>query len=57
MVNRNMIASILFVIVIAIDLYQIFGLGQYTWGDYIGVILIGTALVLTLKGALNPEKT
>ena len=55
MVNRNMIASILFVIVIAIDLYQIFGLGQYTWGDYIGVILIGTALVLTLKGELGSK--
>ena len=51
-----MIASILFVIVIAIDLYQIFGLGQYTWGNYLGVILIGTALMFTLKEALNPKK-
>ena len=51
--NRNMMASILFVVVIAIDLYQIFGLGQYTWGDYISVILIAAALVLTLKGTLN----
>jgi hypothetical protein len=53
--NRNMIASILFVVVIAIELYQIFGLGQYIWSDYLTLILIAAVLVLTLKGELGSK--
>ncbi len=55
--NSNIIASILFIIVIVLELYQIFVLGQYTWSDYLAVILIAAALAFTLKGALNPKKT
>ncbi len=55
-VNRNMIASILFIIVIVLELYQIFVLGQYTWSDYLAVILIAAALVFTVKGALSPKE-
>ncbi len=51
--NWNMMASILFIVVIAIELYQILGLGQYNWSDYLTVILAAAALVLTLKGTLN----
>ena len=53
--NWNIIASILFIVVIAIELYQIFGLGQYNWSDYLAVILIAAALVLTLKGELSSK--
>jgi hypothetical protein len=53
--NWNMVASILFIVVIAIELYQIFGLGQYTWSDYLTVILIAAALVLILKGELSSK--
>ena len=54
--NTNLIAAILSILVVIIGLYEIFGLGQYTWSNYLSVILFAVVFVLTIKEALNPKK-
>jgi hypothetical protein len=54
--NTNLIAAILSILVVLIGLYEIFGLGQYTWSNYLSVILFAIVFVLTIKEALNPKK-
>ena len=51
--NTNLIAAILSILVVAIGLYEIFGLGEYTWTNYMSVILFAVVFVLTIKEALN----
>lgn len=54
--NTNLIASILSILVVAIGLYEIFGLGEYTWTNYMSVILFAIVFILTTKEALNPKE-
>jgi len=53
--NLNLIAAILSIIVVAIGLYEIFGLGQHTWSDYLSVILFAIVFILEIRIVLNQK--
>jgi hypothetical protein len=54
--NSNLIAAILSVLVVIIGLYEIFGLGEYTWTNYLSVILFAVVFILTIKEVLNLKR-
>jgi len=54
--NLNLIAAILSLIVVLIGLYEIFVLGQYTWTNYLSVILFALVFVLEIRVVLNSQK-
>lgn len=54
--NTNLIAAILSILVVIIGLYEIFGLGQYTWSNYLSTFLFAIVFVLLIKNMGNsPE--
>ena len=55
MMNLNLIAAILSIIVVAIGLYEILGLGEYTWTNYLSVTLFAIVFVLEVKAVITPK--
>lgn len=53
--NLNLIAAILSITVVAIGLYEIFGLGEYTWTNYLSVILFAVVFILEIKAVTSPK--
>lgn len=47
--NLNLIAAILSLIVVVIGLYEIFGLGDHSGSNYLGVILFAVVFVLEVR--------
>jgi len=54
--NWNLLAAILSILVVIIGLYEIFGLGQYTWSNYLSTFLFAVVFVLEVKIMRNPPK-
>jgi len=53
--NWNLWTVVLSILVILIGLYEIFGLGQYTWSNYLSTFLFALVLVISLNNMRNPE--
>jgi hypothetical protein len=47
--NLNLLAAILSILVVIIGLYEIFGLAQYTWSNYLSTFLFAVVFVLLIK--------
>lgn len=47
--NNNLIAAILSIIVVLIGLYEIFGLGTYTWTNYLSTFLFAIVFILEVN--------
>lgn len=54
--NLNLLAAILSILVVLIGLYEIFGLGQYTWSNYLSTFLFTIVFVLVAKNVKNPTQ-
>jgi hypothetical protein len=53
--NRNLWTVILSTLVVAIGLYEIFGLGQYTWTNYLSTFLFALVVVISLDNIRNSK--
>ncbi|WP_157809730.1 hypothetical protein [Methanobacterium subterraneum] len=53
--NRNLWTVILSTLVVAIGLYEIFGLGQYTWTNYLSTFLFSLVVVISLDNIRNSK--
>lgn len=54
--NLNLLAAILSIIVVIIGLYEIFGLGLYTWSNYISTFLFAIVFILEVKSMRDTPK-
>ncbi len=54
--NWNLWTAILSIIVVAIGLYEIFGLGQYTWTTYLSTFLFALVFIISLNNLKNSQK-
>jgi len=53
--NWNLWTVILSIIVVAIGLYEIFGLGQYTWNTYLSTFLFALVFIISLNNLRNSQ--
>lgn len=54
--NLNLLAAILSIIVVVIGLYEIFGLGLYTWSNYLSTFLFAIVFILEVKSMIDAPK-
>lgn len=47
--NLNLLAAILSIIVVLIGLYEIFGLGVYSWSNYLSTFLFAIVFILEVN--------
>lgn len=47
--NLNLLAAILSILVVLIGLYEIFGLGLYTWSNYLSTFLFAIVFILEVN--------
>lgn len=53
--NWNLWTAVLSILVVAIGLYEILGLGQYTWTNYLSTFLFAMVFAISLNNMINPE--
>lgn len=53
--NWNLWTVVLSMLVILIGLYEIFGLGQYTWSNYLSTFLFALVLAISLNNMINSK--
>jgi len=51
--DRNLITAILSIIVVLIVFYEIFGWGQYSWANYLSILLFAAVFVLSIYNMRN----
>ncbi|HMK54917.1 MAG TPA: hypothetical protein VK444_09100 [Methanobacteriaceae archaeon] len=54
--NLNLIAAILSLLVVAIGLYEIFGLGDKSWSNYLSVILFAVVFLLEVRIMMKKQE-
>ena len=53
--NWNLWTAVLSILVVVIGLYEILGLGQYTWTNYLSTFLFAVVFAISLNNMINPE--
>ena len=54
--NLNLLAAFFSILVVIIGLYEIFGLGQYTWTTYLSTFLFALVFIISIYNVKNPPK-
>lgn len=53
--NWNLWTAVLSILVVAIGFYEILGLEQYTWTNYLSTFLFAVVFAISLNNMINPE--
>lgn len=54
--NLNLLAAFFSILVVIIGLYEILGLGQYTWSNYLSTFLFAIVFIICIYNAKNQQQ-